>query len=90
MCCLNCCKAADLGTHDYCLECNSNPGCTSSYTEDWVPISDQENNQNPESKDQGKTNKSKTNDQEKDQGKDKGKKEHNKEKSESKEKGHTT
>lgn len=28
-CCWRCCRAADLGTHDYCLECEANPGCAS-------------------------------------------------------------
>ena len=84
MCCLNCCKAADLGTHDYCLECNSNPCCTSSFTEDWVAASDQENVQNPESKDQAKGKKPDAKDQEKDDNRDK--KKHRGDKEETKEK----
>ncbi|KAL6860437.1 hypothetical protein ACO1O0_004465 [Amphichorda felina] len=74
MCCLNCCKAADLGTHDYCLD----------FTEDWVAASDQENVQNPESKDQAKGKKPDAKDQEKDGSRDK--KEHRGDKEETKEK----
>lgn len=29
-CCSGCCKAADFGTHDYCLPCETNPSCTTS------------------------------------------------------------
>ncbi|KAK1242144.1 hypothetical protein MKX07_000130 [Trichoderma sp. CBMAI-0711] len=37
-CCIGCCKAADFGTHDYCLPCETNPSCTSSYkTKDEEP-----------------------------------------------------
>lgn len=26
-CCTYCCNCADLGTHDYCLPCETNPDC---------------------------------------------------------------
>ncbi|KFH43408.1 hypothetical protein ACRE_058530 [Hapsidospora chrysogenum ATCC 11550] len=42
MCCLGCCRAADLGTHDYCLDCDPNPCCTTGYSQDWPVASDSE------------------------------------------------
>jgi len=42
MCCPGCCRAADLGTHDYCLDCDPNPCCTTSYSQDWLVASDRE------------------------------------------------
>ncbi|KAF4126349.1 hypothetical protein GMORB2_0085 [Geosmithia morbida] len=30
MCCPDCCRAADYGTHEFCLDCDVNPGCTKS------------------------------------------------------------
>ncbi|KAI5467044.1 hypothetical protein BGZ63DRAFT_15215 [Mariannaea sp. PMI_226] len=30
MCCLNCCRAGDLGDHDYCSPCDRNSHCFSS------------------------------------------------------------
>ncbi|PHH83834.1 hypothetical protein CDD82_25 [Ophiocordyceps australis] len=30
-CCPSCCQAPDLGVHDYCLPCQSNPDCPNSY-----------------------------------------------------------
>jgi hypothetical protein len=29
-CCTSCCRACDLGTHDYCLPCSTNPACPTS------------------------------------------------------------
>lgn len=34
MCCPTCCRAADLGTHDYCHDCNDSAGCASTFTDD--------------------------------------------------------
>jgi hypothetical protein len=33
-CCPSCCNAADLGTHDYCLPCGTNPTCSSAVKAD--------------------------------------------------------
>lgn len=43
-CCPSCCRAADLGSHDYCLECDTNPCCTNSLAEDWVVIDGRDGN----------------------------------------------
>lgn len=33
-CCSYCCQAADLGTHDYCVECDHSPYCPKPYEDD--------------------------------------------------------
>lgn len=38
MCCPSCCRAADLGTHDWCLSCRDNPSCPSRRHDEWEPI----------------------------------------------------
>lgn len=39
-CCIRCCKAADFGTHDYCLPCETNPSCTSTIKDEEPPKGD--------------------------------------------------
>lgn len=57
MCCPGCCRAADLGTHDYCLDCDPNPCCATSYSQDWSVASDPEETRKPIPNNDNKENK---------------------------------
>lgn len=40
MCCPGCCRSSDLGTHEWCLDCEDNPCCRSVHRNERDPIYD--------------------------------------------------
>lgn len=40
MCCPGCCRSVDLGTHEWCVDCEDNPCCRSVHRSERDPIYD--------------------------------------------------